>query len=191
MSLRRRGGIWWIDFVTPSGERVRRSTGTANKALAQEYYDRLKAESWRIAKLKERPRHLWDDAVVRWLKESTHKATVGMDKAHLRWLHPYLGGKFLDEIYRSTVDGITDARLAEGVSNATVNRLLEVLRAILRRCVNHWEWLDRAPAIRMLKEAKRRVRFITHDEARRLLAANLDERGLTAEVKALAALDAK
>ena len=33
MSLRKRGGVWWIDVIAPSGERVRRSTGTANKAL--------------------------------------------------------------------------------------------------------------------------------------------------------------
>ena len=36
MSLRKRGGIWWIDVVAPNGERIRRTTGTANKALAQE-----------------------------------------------------------------------------------------------------------------------------------------------------------
>ncbi len=37
--------------------------------------------------------------------------------------------------------------------------------------MNEWEWLDRAPSIRMLKEPTRRIRFLTHDEARRLLAA--------------------
>ena len=106
----------------------------------------------------------------RWLKESSHKATLGMDKTHLRWLDRFLGGKHLDEISRSLIDRITDARLAEGLSNATVNRSLEVLRAILRRCVNDWEWLDRAPQVRMLKEPTRRVRFITREEARRLLS---------------------
>ncbi len=68
------------------------------------------------------------------------------------------------------IDRLTDAKLAEGVSNATVNRPLEVVRAILRKCVNDWEWLDRAPQVRMLKEPTRRVRFLTRDEARRLLA---------------------
>jgi len=170
MSLRKRGGIWWIDFVAPSGQRIRRSAGTADKCLAQELHDQLKAESWRIAKLGERPRRTWNEAVVRWLKESSHKATLGMDKVHLRWLDRFLGGKHLDEISRGLVDRITDARLAEGLSNATVNRSLEVLRAILRRCVNEWEWLDRAPQVRMLKEPTRRVRFITREEARKLLS---------------------
>jgi integrase len=109
--------------------------------------------------------------VVRWLKESGHKATLEMDKAHLRWLDRYLGGKSLDLISRRSIDQLTAVKLAEGVTNATVNRTLEVLRAILRKCVNQWEWLDRAPQVRMLKEPTRRIRFLTRAEALRLLAA--------------------
>ncbi len=171
MPLRKRGGLWWFDFRTPAGERVRRSAGTADKALAQELHDRLKAEAWRVAKLGERPRRRWNDAVVRWLKEAAHKATVESDKAHLRWLDRFLGGRDLDEISRGLIDRITDARVAEGVSNATVNRTLEVVRAILRKCVNEWEWLNRAPRVRMLKEPTRRIRFLVRVEAQRLLAA--------------------
>ncbi len=44
-----------------------------------------------------------------------------------------------------------------------------MLRAILRRCVNEWEWLERAPKVRMLKEPTRRIRFLTREEAQRLL----------------------
>jgi hypothetical protein len=47
-----------------------------------------------------------------------------MDKAHLRWLHRYLGGKYLDEINRTLLDRITNARLAEGKRHGTVNRTL-------------------------------------------------------------------
>ncbi len=170
MSLCRRGRIWWIDVVSPTGERIRRSTETANKSLAQEHHDQLKVELWRISKLGERPRRTWNEAVIRWLKESSHKKTIGMDKAHLRWLDRFLRGKYLDEISRSLIDRITDARLAEGRANGTVNRTLEIVRAILRRAVGEWEWLEKAPQFRLLKEPTRRVRFITQEEARRLLA---------------------
>ncbi len=60
-------------------------------------------------------------------------------------------------------------KLAERRANATVNRTLELLRAILRKCVNEWEWLDRAPHVRMLKERTRRIRYLTPEEAKRLL----------------------
>jgi integrase len=169
MPLYKRGSTWWVDIVVPDGERIRRSTGTETKALAQEFHDKLKAEVWRISKLGEKPRHTWNEAVVRWLKEQSHKATIEMDKIHLRWLDAFLNGKPLDTISRSMIDKITEAKLAEGVTNATVNRVLEILRAILRRCVNEWEWLDRAPMVRMLKEPTRRIRFLTRQEADRLL----------------------
>ena len=171
MSLRRRNGVWWVDIRTSSGERVRRSTGTPEKALALEFHDRLKAELWRIAKLGERPQRSWNEAVVRWLKEQAHKATIETDRMHFRWLDRHLGGKPLQVITRSLIDRITDAKLADGVSNATANRVLEVVRAVLRKCVNEWEWLDRAPSVRMLKEPTRRIRFLTREEAQRLLAA--------------------
>jgi integrase len=170
MSLRKRGGVWWIDVVAPNGERVRRTAGTANKALAQEFHDRLKSELWRIAHLGERPQRVWNEAVVRWLKEKSHKATAKEDVTKLRWLDQFLGGKELQTITLPLVDRIRDAKLAEGHSNATVNRTLELLRAILRKCVDEWEWLERAPKVRMLKEPTRRIRFITRDEAQRLLA---------------------
>ena len=147
MSLRKRGTVWWIDFVTPNGERVRRSAETPSKGQAQELHDKLKAEAWRLQKLGDRPRRLWNDAVVRWLKETNHKATHEGDKATLRWLDPYLNGRPLDTINRAMIDGITQAKLATGVANATVNRTLALVRAVLRRCERDWEWIDRAPAV--------------------------------------------
>jgi integrase len=170
MSLRKRGGLWWVDVVAPHGERIRRSAGTANKALAHEFHDRVKSELSRIAKLGEKPRRTWNDAVVRWLKEKSHKATAKEDVSRLRWLDSFLRDKELATITRTTVDTITEAKLAQGCSTATVNRMLALLRAILRKCVNDWEWLDRAPQVRMLREPTRRIRFLTKDEAQRLLA---------------------
>ncbi|HQQ33150.1 MAG TPA: tyrosine-type recombinase/integrase [Methylophilus sp.] len=156
--------------MAPDGERVRRSTGIEDETLAQEYHDRLKVKYWEIARLGIRPKHSWNEAVVRWLKEQGHKATIDIDKSHLRWLDQFLSGKLLDDVNRDLIDKITDAKREEGVSNATVNRVLEVLRAILRKAVNEWEWLDKVPYVRMLKEPSRRIRYLTHDEAAQLLA---------------------
>ena len=109
--------------------------------------------------------------MVRWLKEQSHKATAKEDVSKLRWLDQHLGGKDLTHINRATVDRHHGRQACAGCSNATVNRTLELLRAILRKCVNDWEWLDRAPQVRMLKEPTRRIRFLTREEAQRLLAA--------------------
>jgi len=170
MGIRKRGSVWWVDFTTPSGERVRQSAETSSKAEAAEFHDKLKAEVWRVDKLQDRPRRTWNDAVVRWLKETSHKATHEHDKAKLRWLDPHLTGKPLDTINRAVIDRITQAKLATGSANATVNRMLALVRAILRRCERDWEWVDKSPAVRLLKEPTKRIRYLTRDEADRLLA---------------------
>jgi len=82
----------------------------------------------------------------------------------------HLGGVELKKINRDVLDRIHAARLADGVSNSTVNRSMEVIRAVLRRAVNEWDWLDRIPRVRMLPEPQRRIRWITLEEAARLIA---------------------
>lgn len=57
------------------------------------------------------------------------------------------------------------------MSNATVNRALEIVRRILNLAHQDWRWIRAVPKIRMLKEPRRRVRFLRREEARRLLDA--------------------
>ena len=169
MSLFKRGNTWWVRFSTPDGQRIRESARTEDRVKAQEFHDRLKAEYWRVRKLGETPRRRWQDAVVRWLEQSDHKASISDDRMHLRWLDGHLRGKYLEDITRDVIDHIAALRKKEGVSNATVNRMLEVLRAILRKATYEWEWLDKAPRVRMLQEPKRRIRWLAREEADRLI----------------------
>ena len=136
MPLYKRGNIWWVRFTDPNGQEIRRTARTKNKREAQEYHDRLKASLWRESQLGERPRRKWEDAVERWFEEKTEKATLHDGRSHLRWLHPYLVDRYLEEISKELVDSIRHARKGEGVTNATVNRTLEVLRGIFG-----WPWI--------------------------------------------------
>ena len=171
MSLikRKKSSVWWIDFVAPNGERIRQSTETADRKEAAELHDKLKSEVWRVQRLGDRPKRIWQDAVVRWLREQAHKASLRDDKRMLRWLHRFLADRQLESINWTLVEAIIESKQAEGCSNATVNRHLALLRAILRRCVRDWEWLDRAPTIRLLKEPTRRIRFLSQTQALILL----------------------
>ncbi len=81
-----------------------------------------------------------------------------------------MNGVALGAIDRELLNRIAQHKKAEGASNATVNRMLEVIRAILRKAVYDWEWMDKAPRIRMLAEPRRRIRWITWEDAERLLA---------------------
>ena len=117
-----------------------------------------------------KPRYTWNDAVVRYVAETSHKASANSDRLHLCWLDRYLNGVVLATINRDMLERLTTAKLAEGVKNASVNRMLEVVRAILRKAAYDWEWLDKAPRVRMLSEPTRRIRWLTHEEAERLFA---------------------
>jgi integrase len=44
-----------------------------------------------------------------------------------------------------------------------------LIRAILRKAEREWDWLDRAPAIKLFPEPKRRIRWITPEQVSVLL----------------------
>jgi integrase len=161
---------WWVK-LSLKGRRVQQSTGTSERQATQEYHDKLKVGLWEQERLGVKPRRIWNEAVVRYLAETSHKASQADDKSQLRWLDRFLNGASLEAINRDLLDRIMAERVAGKASNATVNRTLEVVRAILRKAVYDWDWLDKAPRMRMLPEPNRRVRWINRDEADRLTAA--------------------
>jgi integrase len=172
MSLFKRNdsSYWWVRFIY-NGRRIQHSTGTADQAKAQEYHDKLKASLWDQERLGVKPRRTWNEAVVKYLAETSHKASQSDDRTHLRWVDRFLNGVMLDRIDRELLDRIMTARKAEGVANSTVNRTLEVVRAVLRRAAFDWDWIAKAPRVRMLPEPKRRIRWLTREEADRLIGA--------------------
>jgi hypothetical protein len=91
---------------------------------------------WDQERLGIKPSRTWNEAVVRYLAETSHKASQVADKAHLRWVDRFLGGMTLGAIDRELLDRIHSARAAEGAANSTVNRTMEVIRAVLRRAAN-------------------------------------------------------
>lgn len=169
MSLYKRGGTWWINITTPNGQRVRCSAKTLDRKAALELHDRLKAKYWRVTQIGEKPHYPWQDAVKRWLNETEHKASRKDDIKIFRMFHQFLSETCLDEIDNDLIEGIIEKRKQQGVANATINRALALLRAVLRRAMNKWDWLDKVPSISMLPEPKRRVRWLTHQEVEKLL----------------------
>lgn len=176
---------WYYKLYPPGGGKpIQGSTGTTDKAKAQEFHDRLKADLWNQAKLGHKPRYIWNDAIVRFIGDREDSASVETVKIHLRWLDRHLGNVELTSIDRTLIDKIAAAKRAEfvmvqtkdgekstgrKVKPSTVNRVLEVLSSVLHAAVD-WEWLDRMPKVAMLPEPTKRIRWITQDQAKRLLS---------------------
>lgn len=91
------------------------------------------------------------------------------DVGKLKWLDRYLGSKWLDEIDPDLLFKIAQAKKAEA-SPATANRYLALIRAILRAARDGWDWIEKVPRVRLFPESKKRIRWITREEAHRLLA---------------------
>lgn len=110
-------------------------------------------------------------------------------QGHLRRLDPHFRGRFLDTFDRDYLSQVMlelakeprmvwDRKTRETrpamngstVSPATVNRRMEVARAILNSAAERG-WISRTPSFPRMSESKKRVRWITKEEATRLLEA--------------------
>ena len=169
MSLYKRNDSprWWVK-ISHGGRTIQRSTGTEDKAQAQEYHDKLKASLWEQQRLGVKPRRAWKKAVERWLAETSDKATHDGDIKKLRWLDAFLGKLMLDEITLDVIDRVKSERL-KTVSKSTVNRYLAVVRSILLRARDEWEWIDKVPKVKLFREPPGRERSITVGQAEALL----------------------
>lgn len=169
MSLyqRKDSSVFWIK-ITVNGRTIQESTGTADRLRSQEYHDRRKVELWEQVRLGVKPKHSWQEAVVRWIAETSDKKSHRDDLAKLKWLHDHLGHLMLDQITSQVIADIKEARL-KVASKSTANRYLALVRSILIRARDEWEWLERVPKVKLFKEPPGRVRFITREQAERLL----------------------
>ena len=86
---RSKSRLWWVR-ITVNGREIRRSTGTADKKLAARFEARFTEEQWRRARLGERPRYRWEQAVERFLLERAELSSLKEYKLHLRFLHQHL-----------------------------------------------------------------------------------------------------
>jgi len=164
--------FWWINLVLPDGRRVCQSTGRVERTEAEAYVVRLKNEAIEARQQGLLGIFVWQQAVIRYLEEFADKRSLFNDRDHLKKLDPYLRSLRLDAIDMTALQPyIRDRKSKDGVSNATVNRALEVVRRILNVAHQDWRWLRAVPKIRMLKEPRRRVRFLRREEADRLIAA--------------------
>lgn len=195
MSITQRNGIWHCHFFTPSGKRVRRSLGTTDKKQAQELHDRLKSEAWRVDSLQEKPARTFEECCIRWLNEKAHKRSLDDDKTKIEFFLQHFSGKEIgtitaDEVYsavakmtnrkhRQIWESKRDAAIRRNieppkykpipVSQATKSQHLSFMRSLLRVAANEWQWVDSAPVIKTRKPMSKRIRWLTRDEATRLI----------------------
>ena len=169
MPLRRRKGspYWQIRFQL-AGREIRVSSGTADRAAAEQLEEELRRRYWRQVKLGEK-HYTWEDAVERLRAEDSDKRSWERTERALSRLSRFLAGASLLEINRDNVLRIRELRRRQ-VSASTVNRELAVLRHLLNRCVTDWAMLDSAPKVPLFRLERQEPRWATREQIHALLS---------------------
>lgn len=167
---RRDSRFWWVDVVLPNGRRVRQSTGTESREEAEALLARLKADTFREKHLGLKPQRSWKEATVRYLALKANLRSIADVRRIFVKLDPYLGELQLHEITRDVIWKVIEGEGKKGNKPATVNRYLCAIRALLRMARDEWQWIDSFPKIRLLPGEVERDRWLTREEAARLLS---------------------
>jgi integrase/recombinase XerD len=162
--------VYWMQYRLPSGERVRKTTGTATASEAQAALEAAIASAGQLS---------FVDAVEHFFTTKTLKpTTVHQYRNSLRVLDPLFRHRTLSEITSAEIRKFANERRRE-VSDASVRRDLAFLSSLIAYCQ---ETLDNAPDVnpvkavskKHLKEIKRTT-WLTELEAERLDRACTEE----------------
>ena len=161
---------WWINTVLPNGKRLCESTRTESRKEALALLAKLKHEAFRSSHFGIKPKRSWQEAVVRYLEVKARLRSIRDVRRICRMLHPYLGNKLLTEIDGDMIWSVSQRELKRGNKPATVNRYLATIRGILRMARDEWQWIDNFPKVRLLAGEVERDRWLSQDEAGRLIS---------------------
>lgn len=171
MSLSKRNGVYYIDIRTPSGERIRRSTGVKDKKLAQEYHDKVKHQLWALDKLDRRVERTFNEALILLLNDGKGQKDYATKVRHAKYWRPIFGDINLSSITGEMIDNnlpTHNAKSKEPLAPATINKYRKtILRALSLAYKNNW--INSIPYVGKLKEPKIRVRWATKQQAQELL----------------------
>lgn len=173
MPYRRKGSpYWWVKFTDASGKPTYRSTGTTDLEEAKALEAKWRLEAHQLRQWGIEPEHTFDEMMHAFIttKRGEWRAP---DRAAIacQRLQPHFTGKYVEQIRRADLANYIQARKKDGVSASTINRELDVLSAAFNFASHTKEWKVRNPVVGMsLKQPEGRLRWITHDEADRLIS---------------------
>jgi len=176
MGLVKRGEVWWMSFMF-QGHRIRRSTGTTNRALAGSILAKVQTqliEGQYFDSLEERTR-TFKELMDRFEREHLVKlASRETCKVFVKHFRAFFGDRTLAQITPRLIVDFKRSRSEVGVKAATINRELTCLKKAFNLAKREWEWCRDNPVCRVSAEkgAIKRDRWLTEDEERQLLSVS-------------------
>lgn len=172
MPIRSRNGQYYVRLQV-GGQRIERAVGRdATKEDAKAFEAKLRREIL-DGKLGKAPKKSIDDALLHWFTGEAQANVVDPSlKSKVRAVRVFTAGRALAEI--AEVAGEASRKwLDDGLSVATINRRLAILRRVANLAYNTWGWLDRplGTKIKLLPGESPRFVQISEEQAQRLIAA--------------------
>jgi len=172
MQLFKRKGSpnWWAAWQGADGKRIRRSTRTANKKLAQSLAAKWVEETFMQEHFGKQPDAPFREALMRYAKTQKRdhpKTFMGEMRYRLKRLDDRFGDVPLSKVNLALMERYMDER-KDAVSQATAQKEVGLMRAIIYKA--HREgYLDKLPVFPKFKRSRGRERWLTMEEEQRLL----------------------
>ena len=170
MPIRKHGAGWEVR-IQHGGRRFSRTVATRSDAQYLEARLRQRLNDVRAGRI---PTYSLEEAFARWLKgEAARLKSYRSTESVVRRVFPAIKGRALHEVIEAAAEVERDG-LAQGLMPATINRHLAHLRRVAKLAYRKWGWLenDLGAKIQLLSGERKRSKFLTKAEARRLLAAS-------------------
>lgn len=160
----RKSRNWWVR-ISVAGIKTRRSTGTTDRAQAEEFEQRERERLWRLHKLGDRGALRWKEATDRYLSETGRARR--RDREIIGRLAESLDAEAVRSIDTDAIEELRKDLLEDGLAMSTVDRFMRTVRAVLRSCVR-WKVLEAAPAVPMYNPRRAAVHWLTRAEYAKL-----------------------
>ena len=161
--------FYWISWTDASGKQLRKSAGTADKAEATALEQKYRAESYAARKKSGGVSAAFDAVLIEYLTREGRLVPRNLSMA--RHLMAAFKGRSLLDIKPHDVQAYIEDRQDDEAAAATINRELVILSAAINEYNRRFGASVPNPAAGMkMREPEGRVRWITREDADRLIA---------------------
>ncbi|MFO0590497.1 MAG: tyrosine-type recombinase/integrase [Polyangiaceae bacterium] len=175
--VRKLKGSWWVDFCY-ARRRYRKRSPLNSRGGAASYEVTLRQRLARGESLDEthaEARVTFAAFAAKWLEIYVGTNNKPSEQENKRWvlsrhLMPFFGTMLLEDIDTYAVERYKSRKRSESLAAKTINNHLTVLRKSLNVAVE-WGVIEHVPTIRALKVAAPKFKYLSPEEAERLIGA--------------------
>ena len=170
---RKDSSVFWVSYVLPGGNRVRRSTGTTDRKEAEALEHKWNLEVYQGKNWGTEPERTFEELMLEYLRETQPKKRAAeRDIYSAKQLRKVFSGMVLQEINAEAISEYKRKRTKDGIADTTIGKELRLLSAAFNYARKEWGWEIPNPVQgRCPKEGPGRIRWITRKEANKLIAA--------------------